>query len=632
MRSVTRTLFLFCFVALGALPLFTCGGNPPVQTPDTGLAAGPDASLVCPSGVVKCGKVCCASGEVCNADTQCEVPCVPNCGSRTCGKDPICNTQSCGPECSTGSKCSGGNCLVCANSQCGTKQCGKDSAGCVCGTCGAGSYCDSSSGMCVTCVQACAGKHCGTVGSCSCGDCPGNQTCDSNGQCVSQGCLDGRQPCGGTCCGSSDTCDQSKDRCTYCPKMCGTTCCTADQKCNAGNNQCVSCVANCGTKQCGTDSCGNTCGSCASGCNCDNSTWTCTGPGTCNCDQVCTGRVCGSLNGCDCGRCGTGTSCNASGQCESQVGPDAGDCSTTCYGHCGMVQDCYCGSCPSDAGRRDSMVLSDGGHCADVCIGRCSFVSGCDCGSDCGAGYYCDYASDYCIPGGKGDGSVVTTDASTRPDDGGYCSEVCSGRCDYVDICDCGKCGYGYYCDSYQYCEWSPADGGLPDASPWPDASNCSSVCYGRCGSLRGCYCGNCSSGYVCDSLQYCDLAGYDASTPWFDASYPPGKDASYPPGKDASIGPGLDASTGACDPVYQDCSSYGYFCYWSGTVYDCETPAGKIATGSGCAKEADCVPGDTCLGDGTTNYCYLYCAVGSTCSNGKACSTLDDLYGYCPF
>jgi len=169
MRSLKTFLFLLAAAATSLL-VITCGSNPPVGSADTGAPLpGLDAALTCPGTRVKCGSICCPDGQECNgATTVCETPCVPNCGTNTCGMDPVCGSQSCG-TCQVGNKCQSGGCVACAPSQCGTKQCGKDVNGCVCGTCTGTDVCDSN-GMCVSCGQVCAGK-CGFVGACNCGAC-----------------------------------------------------------------------------------------------------------------------------------------------------------------------------------------------------------------------------------------------------------------------------------------------------------------------------------------------------------------------------------------------------------------------------------------------------------------------------
>ena len=67
-----------------------------VCTPDAlRCEAGAEAVLVCNStGTVETREPC-AVGEACDRGLCLEIPCVPDCGSRTCGPDPVCG-QSCG--------------------------------------------------------------------------------------------------------------------------------------------------------------------------------------------------------------------------------------------------------------------------------------------------------------------------------------------------------------------------------------------------------------------------------------------------------------------------------------------------------------------------------------------------------
>lgn len=119
---------------------------------------------------------------------------------------------------------------------------------------------------------------------------------------------------------------------------CGGTCgtCASGQTCSL-SSQCA-CTPSCTGKQCGPDGCGGVCGQCAGG-------EVCSAAGACTCSPNCAGRVCGS-DGCG-GTCGpgcpTGQSCNNGlGACVMGVDP--------CEGlQCGPDgQGGSCGSCPQD--------------------------------------------------------------------------------------------------------------------------------------------------------------------------------------------------------------------------------------------------------------------------------------------
>ncbi len=114
------------------------------------------------------------------------------------------------------------------------------------------------------CVPSCSGKACGPDG-CGgfCGDCPSNQKCTVDGQCI----------------------------CQY--TQCNKCCDGPGQICNI-NNQC--CSPSCAGKQCGGDGCGALCGVCLGGADCVNGT--CQKPlndtcGPCTSDSDCkAGGIC----------------------------------------------------------------------------------------------------------------------------------------------------------------------------------------------------------------------------------------------------------------------------------------------------------------------------------------------------
>lgn len=110
---------------------------------------------------------------------------------------------------------------------------------------------------------------------------------------------------------------------------------------------CVSCTPNCAGRVCGTDGCGGSCGSCATGTSCNAS-------GTCvACTPNCAGRLCGD-DGCggSCGACPLGEVCmTATGSCgtsctPSCAGRSCGD--DGCGGSCGTCESpaaCSSGAC-----------------------------------------------------------------------------------------------------------------------------------------------------------------------------------------------------------------------------------------------------------------------------------------------
>ena len=98
----------------------------------------------------------CYGDNTCDIGLQClsdlcveDEDCVPDCGSRECGLDPVCGRQNCG-TCDDGYSCQDGECVEGAcEPDCGSRECGLDPVCGTqnCGTCGEGSSCQS--GQCV---------------------------------------------------------------------------------------------------------------------------------------------------------------------------------------------------------------------------------------------------------------------------------------------------------------------------------------------------------------------------------------------------------------------------------------------------------------------------------------------------
>ena len=98
----------------------------------------------------------CYGNNTCDIGLQClsdlcveDEDCVPDCGSRECGLDPVCGRQSCG-TCDDGFSCQDGECVEGAcMPDCGTAECGLDPVCGTqdCGTCDDGFLCQS--GKCV---------------------------------------------------------------------------------------------------------------------------------------------------------------------------------------------------------------------------------------------------------------------------------------------------------------------------------------------------------------------------------------------------------------------------------------------------------------------------------------------------
>ncbi len=221
--------------------------------------------------------------------------CVPECGTRVCGPDPVCGV-SCGP-CAGGTCNNAGQCITDCVPECGTRVCGPDPVcGVSCGLCDDGTC--NNAGQCITgCVPACGDRVCGPDPVCgvSCGPCS-EGTCNNAGQCIT-GCV---PACGDRVCGLDPVCGTSCGSCT-------------DGVCN-GAGQCIpNCIPNCDDRVCGPDPvCGVSCGPCNDG--------ECNSAGQCvpTCTPNCGARVCGPDPVCgeSCGVCLNGA-CTEDGTCPS---------------------------------------------------------------------------------------------------------------------------------------------------------------------------------------------------------------------------------------------------------------------------------------------------------------------------
>ena len=215
----------------------------------------------CVAEVVVCVDVCCAPGEVCNAD-QC---CLTDCDGKECGDDGC--GGICG-SCGDNQSCEGGTC-TCLFTKCNTECC-VEGAVCWAGQC---------------CYPDCVDKN-----------------CDSDG-------------CGNLCgsCSDDTYCDAG-----VCKPLCG------NGECKGGETKC-SCPVDCGDpcdgQECGDDGCGGNCGLCAElwaeGYSCGED-YQCAA----DCDFLCDGIECslaGELGECLCDSCDDADSCT-----EDSCNPDLG--------------------------------------------------------------------------------------------------------------------------------------------------------------------------------------------------------------------------------------------------------------------------------------------------------------------
>jgi formylglycine-generating enzyme required for sulfatase activity len=245
MRLLSRRIRSFCLVsAMLLLALTACGdGQGDADVADDVTVVDANVSDV-------------------DATDAADVTCVPACGVRVCGFDPVCGTLSCG-TCDDQENCNAsGACVpkvpVCpAAKDCTGLECGVDPVcGESCGTCGDGYECLL--GICEpsVCIADCTGLECGVDPVCgeSCGTCGDGYEC-LLGICEPSVCV---ADCTGLVCGPDPVCGQS----------CGT--CGEGYTCESG--ACVedACVPVCGPAVCGLDLvCGTqSCGTCSNGFTC----------------------------------------------------------------------------------------------------------------------------------------------------------------------------------------------------------------------------------------------------------------------------------------------------------------------------------------------------------------------------
>jgi formylglycine-generating enzyme required for sulfatase activity len=328
--------------------------------------------------------------------------CVPECGARVCGPDPVCE-MSCG-ECDGNETCNPAGLCECNNEECDGE------------CCGAGETCSALDGTC--CSPDCGTRECGLDPVCgleSCGACEGLEDCGDDGMC---GCM--FEECTDGCCFEGEVCSRSRvcclpdcgDRrcgmdilcgvmsCGECPDHAGCNalglcecrftecegaCCAEGQVCSIDG---ACCDASCGTRVCGMDPvCGVVpCGSCGSN-------ETCTADGACACSHIeCAGACCAADEICvdgaccnpDCGdrNCGMDPVCGTEscGECDETASCNADT------GHC----ECLFETC-DDVCCLEGEVCNAGECCVPDCAGRECGSNGCGgtCGPDCPMGESC---------------------------------------------------------------------------------------------------------------------------------------------------------------------------------------------------------------------------------------------------
>ncbi|GEM_PF-1614044 len=168
---------------------------------------------------------------------------------------------------------------------CTGKECGQDGCGGICGSCD-GNYCFPGDWRCGKAELGNCELECGWQGMAPCGECPGGFQCDNLGLCESvQGGCWGIPPNGFCINGTKVTCLGGEAVHEYCPF--GE--CHMDGDIPVCEN--FECLAKCFGRTCGDDSCGGSCGACASGDVCDQEHGICLPQGG-GCGGISEGGIC----------------------------------------------------------------------------------------------------------------------------------------------------------------------------------------------------------------------------------------------------------------------------------------------------------------------------------------------------
>ena len=650
----------------------TCGAGKTCNSAGTCISSCTPACSGKQCGNDGCGGSCgaCTAGKTCNAVGTCVSTCTPICTGKVCGTDGCggaCGTCAAGQSCTAAGQCAAAGCgsvtaagtcngttlTWCKDGALTTKDC-KALGNFECKAVTSGFDCVAAAG----CTPACNGKTCGADG-CGglCGTCTAGSSCQS-GTCVSQdpcagltftGCCDGSvlnwceagakkaQSCGDFGCGWNAQaayydCGYAGDGPANAPKACGGTACTPS----------------CSGKVCGDDGCGGICGICTDGTVCAEGACM-NGCGDVSFEGACDGTSllfcnAGELQGGNCtdvqgsGCCGfepneqlyTCLPANACSTCVPECELGAGGCSAeathayTCTPVNGCPKRTYTW-CPlgCDTGKGACVPTSS---CTPSCSGKACGGDGCGgpCGT-CVAGQSCN-AAGQCVVG-----CTANCDDKTCGSDGcgGQCGSCgageaciqnacvtssCNPKCDGKVCGDngcggtCGTCAGALTCNKNGACVDKP-DTCSPDCDGkacGPDG--CDGVC-GICGKADLCQDGACVANPVaaCGSLPTYGLCQGDTLR--------------------------FCSATG---PSEIDCAAQGLACVATSSKADCVTPGSCLpdCTGracgddgcggscGGCSKDDACIDG-TCVIDGCVPAC-----TGKSCSSdgcGGSCGTCED-------
>ncbi|MCB9736878.1 MAG: hypothetical protein H6745_30220 [Deltaproteobacteria bacterium] len=643
--TMSRVVALTAFAVLLGASVAGCTTktvcSPPTVEKDGVCVA--ENAVVCGTGTVLQNGVCVPEDQAC----------APTCSGRECGPDGCGGTcGTCGDDelCGLDGTCRPPTC----DPDCSQKQCGSDGCGGRCGECTDPAFptCDEDTFTCLAaCVPDCRHKACGDDG-CggTCGSCDGGETCSAVGSCVPSAwtCDGARYAARDQCdcgCGAPDPdcafatlatvgCDPL-NRCVdgaceplvpaawTCPPLAyddGITCdcgcgipdpdcadlaltvigCPGSDRCTGDSATCAACVAACDGRVCGPDGCGGTCGACGPSPVDPTFPLACV-DGACveGCaptPRACETAVCGD-DGCggSCGTCPGNTAC-LGGQCVPAPGFSCeGFCKTSAPAGCGCDEACvgHGDCCP------DFVALCG---CEPSCSGRVCGDDGC--GGSCGT--CANAATPYC-------------------DADGACQATCTPICKPGNECGddgcggvCGTCGAGESCSDEGRCvppTWLCADfyfgeGGVCDCGCGAVDPDCATI-----GLTSGC-----PLGAQCDDATgFCDLSFCTASS---DCTPPTWCVGHFVAGEARLRGVCLapDPAGGAQNaPCASD--------------YGCAT--GLCVGGTcreHCSRDADCATSDSCIGlalvepltlapEGVVAVCDHEAEVGVGCAGQAACA-----------
>ena len=228
----------------------------------------------------------------------------------------------------------------------------------------------------VSCLV-CKAVECGLVDDCDCGGCEEGFTCFENT------CVVVPEPCAEICmelaCGEVDDCNcgECQDGAECLDGVCIETCGPVCEDPDSGDPY-----------QCGDDGCDGSCGECADYQTCEEHL--CVGDPPLSCDEMCAAEsmACGDLSDdCNCGACGKDEVCT-DGLC--QDAPP--DCDEVCDGkECGTIDGCDCGVCAGDEECNEESMC----QCLPQCDGKECGPDGC--GSICGECSYGECTGSQCV-------------------------------------------------------------------------------------------------------------------------------------------------------------------------------------------------------------------------------------------